>query len=656
MNNSLVKQIWREPVIVALYNILLVMILYSSARIFFYFITRSAYQDMTAAHFTELLLGGMRFDLTAVLYLSSLYLLMALLPLQARDNIIYKHIATRLLWIPNITGILVNCIDMVYVQFSDRRTTIAFFSEFENDNNLVLIGLKGAVQYWYVTVFAIASCIILVVCTRQWQVRKPESKVLYYIRETVLFVACVYMIVIGIRGGFGKYTRPITLSNALQYANHPNESNIVLNTPFSIMRSTESDMFTRHNYFNEEEVEEIMSPEHIMASGRMASGRMANVVVIILESFSKEYMGYYNSCLDNGRYKGYTPFLDSLAGVSVTYDLTLASGRKSIDAMPSILSSIPSIVSPFIVTPYSTNDISSIADCLGHKGYQTAFFHGAPNGSMGFQAYARSAGFDNYIGKDEYEAEMGNGDFDGVWAIWDEEFLQYYGQKMSGMQEPFMTAVFTASSHHPFQVPKRYEGVFPKGTLPIHQCIGYSDNALRRFFDYAQQQPWYEHTLFVITADHTNQLEHEEYLNDKGVFEVPIIIYSPTMPSEFLALHHSEPVSQTDIMPSVLEYVGYEGDYFAYGQDALTQNKHIPYAVNYNAGLYQIFSDSLLVQFDGDNVKAVYNFGDDRLLKRNLANDLQDSESVDDMVKYLKAYIQQYTNRLIDNKMTISTK
>lgn len=642
--NSQNKNIFYHPFVVAFCNFVLVMLLYSLTRLFFFFITRDAYSDITTSHFFELMAGGLRFDLTALLYLNSLYLLLMLLPFKFRQNGTYQTVAKWCYWVPNIVGLLVNCGDMAYMQFTGRRTTITFLSEFQNDGNLGTIILKGIGQYWYITLFFIACCAILILLTRKRTICETNLKpLLYYIRESVIFVASVYFIVIGIRGGFGAYTRPITLSNALQYTNHPNETNIVLNTPFAIMRSTESESIPRLTYFEAEKAASVMTPVH---EGSHDNFDAKNVVVIIIESFSKEYIGYFNHDLESGTYQGYTPFLDSLLQHSVTYPLSLASGRKSIDAMPSVLSSIPMIISPYILTPYSTNKVSSIADCLNRKGYETAFFHGAPNGSMGFQAYARSAGFGAYYGLDEYDCE---GDFDGVWAIWDEPFLQFYARKMTEMKQPFMTAVFTASSHHPFQVPAEYEGVFPDGTIPIHKCVGYTDNALRKFFDFAKTQPWYENTLFVITADHTNQLTFPEYLNDKGIFEVPIVFFDPQMSDSLLNIVHNEPISQTDIMPSVLNYLHYDADYFAFGQDGLTQTKQHPYAINYNNGLYQIFTDSLLIQFDGSEVKAVYNFKQDRLLHDNIAG----TTDIDSALGYLKAYLEQYTNRLIDNRFTL---
>lgn len=623
------KQLRQHPWVCAAGNILLVMAIYTLSRLFFYLISPDLFPNVSTAHLWEMLLGGMRFDLTAVLYLSAGYLLLALLPLPVewRNNAVYQRIAKYFFLIPNAIGIAVNCIDMVYVRFTDRRTTITFFDEFAQDHNLLSIFAQGVVQYWYVSLFAIAMIAVLVLLYRSSMCHTTNA-VRYYIRETVLLCVSVFFIVIGMRGGFGRYTRPITLSNALQYTNRPQETLLVLNTPFCLMRSTEGRSYTDPQYFAPEELQTIMTPCHDKGEGRKAKGEGFNVVVIILESFATEHI------------RPYAPFLDSLLAQSVTWKYSFAAGRKSIDAMPSVLSSIPMLIDPYVVTPYSTNAVSSIADCLGHEGYTTAFFHGAPNGSMGFQAYARSAGFGAYYGIDEYP--HAKRDFDGTWAIWDEPFLQFFGQTMSTMPEPFMTAVFTASSHHPFSVPAQYEGVFPEGTQPIHRCIGYSDYALRQFFAYARTQPWFAHTLFVLTADHTNQLEH---INAMELYRVPIAFYCPAL---LTAEQRTDIVSQTDIMPSVLGAVGYDKPFFAFGEDALTQQKAHNYAVCYHHPLFQIMSDSLLVQFDGQQVTAVYDYIADPCLQQPLPT----NEASQEMVRYLKAYIQQYIHRMIHNELT----
>ena len=634
------KGLWRHPWSVAVCNILLVMALYSGMRLFCYAVNGSMFPNVSGAHLWEMMAGGLRFDLTAVLYLSSLYLIGILLPLPARwrQHPGFQKTLFWLFWIPNAIGLLVNAIDIVYIRFTDRRTTCTFFSEFANEDNLLRIAGQGLIQYWYVTLTALAVLVILYWVARKSFVIEEKMPWTYYVRECLILVVTVYMGVIGIRGGFGRYTRPITISNAMQYVNDPRETALVLNTPFSLMKSLENTRYVEPPYFSQEELPRHMNPEHIPWAYGYYSGPTDNIVVIILESFSTEYIPTY------------APFLDSLMHQSLTFEHSFASGRKSIDAMPSILSSIPSLIEPYIVTPYSTNHVSSIADCLKRKGYSTAFFHGAPNGSMGFQAYARSAGFDAYYGMDEY----GNrDDFDGTWAIWDEPFLQYYAETMNSMQEPFMTAVFTASSHHPFKVPKQYQDSFPKGTLPIHQTIGYTDRALRQFFETVRRQPWYEHTLFVITADHTNELETPEYTNAKGLYEVPIAFYHSNSP--YLHGVREEVVSQTDIMPSVLMYVDYDEPFVAFGEDALTTIKDHSYAVCYNAPLFQIFSDSLLVQFDGEQVVAVYDYREDPCLHTNIVHTIG-PERIAPMVDYLKAYIQQYIHRIVKDELVINGK
>ena len=642
------KNFSRYPWVVAACNIALVLALYSLLRTMCYLINGSMFPNIDGRHLLEILGGGVRFDLTAVLYLSSLYMVGMLLPLPTRwrENSVYQTVLAWLFLVPNAIGLIINTADIAYIPFTDRRTTCTFFSEFANDHNLLSIIGQGVVQYWYVTLLGITVLVILFFFTRKTFRCCCVKPVVYYLCETVILLVTVYFYVIGIRGGFGKYTRPITVSNAMQYTNTPRESALVLNTPFSLMKSLENQQYVEPKYFTADELPEHMTPVHAGREEYLTPNGYGNlnVVVLILESFSKEYIGFYNQDMEG--YSGYTPFLDSLLSQSVTFSNSYASGRKSIDAMPSVLSSIPMLIEPYIVTPYSTNAVSSIADCLKRIGYQTAFFHGAPNGSMGFQAYARSAGFGRYYGMDEFGDKSA---YDGTWAIWDEEFLQYYAQTMNTMQEPFVTAVFTASSHHPFKVPKRYEGVFPKGPLPIHEAIGYTDYALRRFFETASRQPWFDHTLFVITADHTNGLSLPEYTNARGVYEVPVAFYCPAC---LPASKRPDVVSQTDIMPSVLRSVDYNDGFFAFGEDALGGHKKHNYAVCYNAPLYQIFSDSLLVQFDGERVTGVYNFRTDRCLHTNIAGSV-DPKAIAPMTDYLKAYIQQYIHRMIHDELTV---
>lgn len=448
------------------------------------------------------------------------------------------------------------------------------------------------------------------------------------------------------RGGFTTAVRPITISNANQYASRPVDAALALNTPFALIRSIGKNVFVVPNYFSDEKaLASIYTPVH--TPNDSVSMVKKNVVVLIVESFGREYIGALNKDLEGGKYKGYTPYVDALIGKSTTFQYSFCNGRKSIDGMPSVLSSIPMFVEPFILTPSSMNDYTGLAGILGQEGYETAFFHGAQNGSMGFQAFAQKTGLKHYFGRTEYEAAKGTDDFDGTWAIWDEPFLQYYAEEMGKMKQPFMTAVFTASSHHPFVIPEQYKQQFPEGKLEIQKCIRYTDMAIGKFFETASKQPWFENTIFVLTSDHTNMSDHDYYQTDLGGFCSPIIIYEPSHPEgqviDKIAQH-------IDILPTVLGMLGYQKPYFGFGIDLLNTPSEDTWAVNYLSGIYQYVRNGYVLQFDGQKTKGIYSLSDS-LMQQNLIHQPSVVSHQSQMERELKAIIQQYMERMTQNRL-----
>ena len=391
-------------------------------------------------------------------------------------------------------------------------------------------------------------------------------------------------------------------------------------------------------------METIYSPIHV--PNDTVPMMKKNVVVLIVESFGREYIGALNKNLEKGQYKGYTPHIDSLISKSITFTRSYCNGRKSIDGMPSILSSIPMFVEPFFLTPASMNHVSGIASLLAGEGYQTAFFHGAQRGSMGFMAFARSTGFQSYYGREDYDADKrfgGDDDFDGMWAIWDEPFLQYYATKMSEMKEPFMTALFTASSHHPYAIPEKYKDVYPEEGIIMHKCIRYTDMALGKFFKKASRQPWFKNTIFVLTSDHTNMSDHDYYQTDLGGFCSPIIIYEPGREPEM----QNKIAQQIDILPTLMGMLHYPKPFFGFGIDLLNTPAEDTWAVNYLNGIYQYVKHGHVLQFDGQQTKAVYALTDS-LMQHNLKGKMPKQSQ---MERELKAVIQQYMERMMQDRL-----
>lgn len=644
-------------VIAVLLNLALVYVLYMVTRVAFVLENWHLFSvDWSQLSMGELLAGSLRFDSSAILYTNSLWIVLMLLPLHLKERSWWHTMCRWIFVVVNALGLSLNLVDAVYSQFTGRRTTATFFSEFSNEGNLGGIFFTEVVGHWYLVLLGLALIAALWFLYAKPSTPTPlpsNYKPRYYLVNSLALLVAIPFAIFAMRGGFTRDTRPITISNANQYVHSPQQASIVLNTPFSLIRTIGKRPFKDPHYMPEEDLAAIYTPLHVPAGAdtvALLPGR--NVVVLILESFSREYIGYYNP--SRASQPSYTPFLDSLLAHSLTFEHTFANGRKSIDAMPSSLASVPFFVEPFILTPSSLNELSGLADCLGRKGYASAFFHGAPNSSMGFQAFARSAGFQHYLGLSEYCDDPrtgGRNDFDGHWAIWDEEFLQFTATAITErLQEPFMVGFFSASSHHPFRIPERYEHVYTGGPLPIHRTIQYADNALRQFFKTASRQPWFRNTLFVLTADHTNQLQNPESLTATGLFSIPIALYDPSgqLPTGL----RPGVMQQIDIMPTVLRILGYDQPYAAFGKDILDPGE-TPWAVNYSNDVYQYIEGDYTLLFDGQQPTALYNYVLDPLLQHNLLADPAQNDRRQRMLLRLKAIVQTYMIRMTTDHLVI---
>jgi len=629
---------------VLLKRIFLLMFLFSISRLGFYLFNTEHYADLDFIRLLRIFGGGLKFDISAIMFINALYLLIYLIPSPFRYKKGYKNFLKYLFFISNGIALLTNIVDFFYFDFILKRSTTDVFMFASEGNILTLIGLF-IVDYWYGPIFWLVQMAVLVYFYNKTDVQKPEiiNNKRFYISGIAWLLISVYFSIIAMRGGFTGTTRPITLGNAGKYTEKPLEMAIVLNTPFTIIRTLDKAPLKPMNFFSDDELVKIYQPIH--KSTPDGKFKNYNVVVFIIESLAKEYTGALNKDLDNGEYQGYTPFLDSLMQVSKTFARAFANGRKSIDALPSVSAGIPSMVNPYVTSKYATNKINSMASLLRDKGYETAFFHGAPNGSMGFESFMKVAGYTKYFGMNEYDNDD---DFDGTWGIWDEEFFQFYADEINKMQEPFHTTLFSLSSHHPYKIPERYVGKFREGTLGFHIPIQYMDMALKKFFAKASKMPWFNNTLFIITADHSNNAWHPEYKTSIGNFSIPIILYQPS--NDSLRGFDSTVVQQMDIMPTVLHYLDFDKDFVSFGVDMLDSTAN-HWAVNYNNNTYQIIKGDYVLQFRDDRAIAVYDYVHDRLLHDNLIGKLDNTEQ--NMEQLIKAFIQQYNDRMINNKLSL---
>ncbi|MBM3412455.1 MAG: LTA synthase family protein [Bacteroidetes bacterium] len=611
------------------------------SRFIFYFFNQGSFKDLSMTDWGNIMWGGLRFDIAAICYVNSLYIILQSTPLKARYQQSFQRFTRGLYFFSNGLALLVSCVDMVYFPFTLRRTTASVVREFSNEDNLGTILTTAAWHYWYFLPVFLILFWLLVIGYNRISVKPPAifRPNYFYTGSLGMLLLFPFLLVGGIRGDWRYSTRPITMSNAGQYVKNPGDIPLVLNTPFCILRTIRQQFYKEDHYFSTKQLADIYSP--IIQLNPAHAFKAENVVILVLESFGRESIGFYNRGLNNGRYKGYTPFLDSLLAKSYVVENGFAAGRKSIDALPAVLASISSGELPFVLTPYVSNQLQGLPQLLKEKGYHTSFFHGAPNGSMGFQALVNLLGVEHYYGKDQYGNDQ---DFDGTWGIWDEPFLQFFASKLDSFPEPFQSTIFTVSSHEPFKVPAKYKDVFPKGEHPIREVTGYTDQALKKFFEKIKTKPWFRKTLFVITADHASISHHPSYQTAWGNMAIPIFFYHP---SDSLKAFLPGNIQQTDIMPSVLGYLGYKGSIVSFGKNIFDSQPE-NWVVNYYGG-YQLIQNQFLYQQNENGKSVLFDFIKDPQLHKNLAT--QEKQVVLDMDRRLKAYIQQYHNRLIGNQL-----
>lgn len=609
--------------------------------------------SMTAENVITMLRGALVFDTATVMYVNVLWVALMLIPLHWKETPRF-YSAMKWLWmITNGVAIASNLADSVYFQYTGRRSTVTVFSEFAGEDGIVNIILGEMVHHWYLFVYGAIIYAVMWVMYRSPKPKNPSGSaalIRYYASGMVMLIVAAPLAIIGMRGSATAGTRPITVNNANEYVSRASETALVLNTPFSIIRSIGKQAFVTPDYFSQEELAAVYNPEHYPEVPDSVAMPGKNVVVLIMESLGKEYMGYYNETGET-----FTPFLDSIAAKSLSYKYSFANGRISMDAMPSILAGIPMMVEPFFLTPASLNDVKGLPGMASELGYNSAFFHGGHNISLGFSAFAHAIGYDRYVGLDEYCANpkyRGMEDFDGKWAIFDGPFLRFMTDELHEMKQPFVATLFSATTHSPYNVPKELRGEYPEGRQEIHKCWRYTDDCLRATFAQWEKEPWFKNTIFVITGDHTNETCEGRYQTDLGVYEVPLIFYTPdgSLPAE---MRDDVAAQQTDVLPTLLHLLGYTKPYVAFGTDLMGDTSGA-FAVHYNSGIYQVVKGDWFMQHDGEKITALYRYKTDKNLTTNLvAEDGEDAE-VKEMERLLKAMLQQYMSRMNENRLVIA--
>lgn len=557
------------------------------------------------------------------------WFVMMLLPLGCRCRKGYR-IATEVLYIIAVVVMIVpRAADTAYYQFTYRLLSDEIFSYLGIGGQMGSLLPLFVVDYWYTWVFPLL--IVLLFLFLNSRIRLGNGPVNgKWLAETGKSVAGALLVWLLLRGGLGPFIQPADAAQFVQ----PKNTALVNNDAYNILRTLFTPELEEVHYMSGQEAATLyptihtpLDIEHLGVSTTLNTKR--NIVLIVVESLGQEYMGCYNT---RAGADTRTPFLDSLAQYCILFD-GRANGKKSIEGITAINTSIPNLMfQPFTNSVYGKDNFTGLPAILKKHGYHCAFYHGSYNGVMDFDRVCERIGFDQYIGQNEYQKDniFRPADHDGAWGILDEPFLQYTVRHISQTAtQPFFAEVFTVSSHHPYPIPEEHQGRFTEGRHPLLKCIEYTDYALRRFFDEARKEAWFDSTLFIITADHSGQGLSPEYNSYDGWYRIPMMIYDPTGE---IVTSAQWPVSggivqQIDLFPSLLDLLGLPDTAVCFGQSILQPDHHGRHLF-YGNGYYCLISDNHISLICDDT-------------EQGRPSDLL----------YLKALIQQYNHRIINDQL-----
>lgn len=612
---------------------ILVLILMTITRIIFWAFNPEHFSGITPYDF----IIGFWFDCITVGLFFLPYAIIYLIPF-AIYNQKWHRIFSGFLFIATtvlITGL--NLMDVEYFKYTSKRSTIDLLAILGAGSDLKQLITTFISDFWYLILFFITLIYLLFKGDQRIKKRTPDTEktTVFLLKDCLFYVLIIGLMVFTGRGGF--VFKPVGVLDASRFVN-TSKTAFVLNTPFTMVKSLGDDGLKEIGYYASiAETERYFNPvkesapQHILPDS-------TNVVIIILESFGKEFIGFYSG------EKTYTPFLDSLLGQSLTFTGGFANGKKSIEAVPSIFASIPSLQdNPYISSQYNSNRIIGLPELLKEHGYTSAFYHGATNGSMRFDSFAKFIGFDQYVGKNEYGNEAHS---DKTWGILDEYFNPWTARQITTLEEPFLATLFTLSSHHPYFVPEHRKKEVIEGPQPLCASISYGDLSLRLFFEEAKKQPWYDNTVFVICADHTPGTATDFYNLRTQLYQIPIAFYHPggKLPKE----QQDKIVQQIDIYPTVLDLLNIETGFYSFGESIYSSDTRS--SVSYLQGDYFYFEKDKMLVFSQNQARNLYDFTSRNNSLVDIISDYQ--QEVAQYEKRIKAIIQRYNHDLIRNKTT----
>ncbi|MDP4240058.1 MAG: LTA synthase family protein [Bacteroidota bacterium] len=538
---------------------------------------------------------------------------------------------------------LICAIDIPYFKQFFSRFTITGFEWFDHPAFVFKMIIEEP-RYWLVTIPFVCFIFIFYKIFNRIISNSRETYPLPIIPKTGLYLLCLGLIFVGIRGRIEKKS-PIRVGTAY-FSNNPFLNQLGLNPNFTLIRSYLDSKEARNktvNLMNDSlaiaNVQQYLNIQHPdknlpllrMRNLRHSKPNKYNVVLVIMESMSAAKMER------GGNPNHLTPFLDSLSTQGYYFKNTYTAGIHTFNGIFSSLFSMPALFRQHPMKESAILKYHGLFSTLKEKGYSTAYFTTHDGQFDNVEGFLKANDCETVISESNYPAS----EIKTTLGVPDEYLFEYSMpvlNKLNQKKKPFVAAFMTASDHGPYYVPDYFK---PRTKELKKQITEFADYSLRKLIQMSSKQKWFKNTVFVFVADHGAPLDNT-YDIALDYNHAPLLFYAPNIIKEHKTLDCM--AGQIDVFPTIMGILKQPYANNTLGIDLLNESR--PY-IFFNADdKYGVINQNWLLIAKTDGSKGLYKYQNKDT--RNYAKQYKDT--VNKMNTYAQSNLQTFQYMILKKK------
>ena len=575
--------------------------------------------DFLELSFSETMISlvmALRVDTITLLTFTGLFILLLSLPFRFVLHRRYRLSFGMLLGVIAASITVFSYANVLYYDFSHRHLSNELFNISDDTNIIIDMALHSFLPY----TLGAAAAFFGVLLLYYKLFSAPVKTQTFSNKHWLFFLLIIVLIVLGIRSKI--YGKSFGLSDA--YAINKVSSGILaLNGFFTVYRTVNK----KKNMHDLMGLDEAIATSRTMLTSKNApfvsesyplmraynekNATKYNVVIVLLESWGAEHIDGFT------RYKelNVTPYFKKLSQESLKFTNFYANGYRSIFGITSIYTGLTLPAGfEFLGSGLELSRLSYLGTIAKNNGYSTIAMQGSQRRSYRVDAVSNLAGFDQYYGaQDMPEVEEVEAGRHTITGTYDYNLFSFYHQKLNTMKEPFLGFAFTSTNHSDFHLPSSKFERYPHNLRNYYGALNsyiYVDNAIERFIEGVKKEPWFDRTIFIFTSDHGSgdalnpigrklRGMYEKPLSSIEHFRIPLLIYAPKIfaPRELHTLG-----SQADIMPTLIDLLGFKDNFSAMGNSLLDADVKKRFAYFYGGSIIGLITDEGYIQYNFKNV------------------------------------------------------